>query len=179
MRSGDEIPLDNPKVLIPEKADETVSGRASVKGNKFPDPLRRRYNRLVSILRTSSDVLKIAQCPRSVVDDYAQLLEYLASIEDSQIQKILTPSASPKFGPTVGISDDAIRKMSLEDIENITRSQTTSRATLEQVAVIRFFTTRSELSTARNRDALVEKLLGMVESERTRLTIHKLASGSQ
>jgi hypothetical protein len=177
MRSGDEMPTDDPMPRSLEKPDEPTVARTSAKGEGAPDQLMRRYGKLLNVLKACSHVLKTAHCPRSVIDDHARLLDYLESIEHSQVQKILSPSALSKVSPTVSISDDTIRKMSLEDVESLTRSETTTRATLERIAVLRFFTTRGELSSARNRDALIERLIGMIENERTRLTIHKLASG--
>lgn len=171
------MPIDDPVSRIPGRPDEPVAASASAQAKKRSDPLRPRYDKLLSILRATSDVLKTAHCPRTVTDDYVRLLGYLASIDDTQIQRILSPSAAPKAGPAASISDDAIRKMSLEDVESLTRSEMTTRATLERVAVLRFFMTRGDISSARNRDALIERLLGMVENERTRFTIHKLASG--
>jgi len=162
----------------PEAPGASEAQHAS-RGSGARDESRRRFQRLVDLLKAYFELLKLAQASRGTVDSLGRLVNFLSAADDELIRNILSraPAVPETARPSLVLADEDIRSMPTSEIEALLARPDVRRKTLEQVAAVRFFMTRGELSSTPNRAALIEKLLALVENERTRQTIQKLASG--
>jgi hypothetical protein len=134
-------------------------------------PINRRYRELLALHERTLKYLQSIEFDPELLDTYRTVLHHLRTRTDEQIHSILELGTRQKVQKRETATDDpadiAIERMTLDQVrEHVTR-ESTSRRLLERIAAIRFGVTRGAISSAKSRDALIEKITTLVRNEDT------------
>lgn len=122
--------------------------------------------------------LVAAGSDETILKQYAALLRFLRS---GKAQFLGEPGHSKnrtdtrKLLPT--LSDEELRRASLDDIDRLVSDESTTRKNLEYIAIQRFSVPRGSMRSFSNRKMLVDKLRTLIGNERTHETISAVARG--
>jgi hypothetical protein len=81
----------------------------------------------------------------------------------------------PRLLPT--LTDEELRRASLDDIAKLVSDEETPRKHLECIAIQRFSVPRGSMRSFSNKRMLVDKILTLIANERTHETIGAVARG--
>ncbi len=140
-----------------------------------------------SDIKCSGDLLKVltahyralvsARSDEMVLRQYSALLRFLRSDKCEFLKKDLHAERHIAPPSSLSLSDEEIRKASLGDIETIVNNDATTRRDLERIAIQRFSVPRGSMRRFSNRKMLLDKLLTLIDNERTHETIGSVARG--
>ena len=131
---------------------------------------------LIEVLSAHFNSLVAARCDEAILDQYAALLRQLKSTGVRFSASPASPKASPVSHPlSPENSLKGIQSASLNELERIVKDSDSPRRTLEQIAIFRFDVPRGSMRSFTNKQILAEKILSLIENERTHRTIGKVA----
>jgi hypothetical protein len=141
-------------------------------------PIEVEYEKVLKILSLTEKYLLGLNTDSATLTSFRKLLRYLRSRPATSIPEIIGGVSSKKGSvpQKVGLSDEAIRSMSVETILDLASDKGVPRRQIERIASVRFGMTRGGLSTLRSRDALVEKLRTLIGNEVTHESITRAAT---
>lgn len=137
---------------------------------KDPKSLIQLYHQLLALQERTGKYLQSIGYDPDVLEVHRRLLRHLRTRSDDQVLEILR--AAPRSVPAVGtqeafrqrIPDRVIEGWTLDDVrEHLTKPLT--RQELDQIAAVRFGVTKGALSVLRSRNALLQKLLTLIDNE--------------
>lgn len=134
---------------------------------------------LMKVLTAHYRALVSARGDETLLRQYAALLRFLKSRGPRFLEKPVSgkqPATPSRVLPT--LSDEDLRKASLDDLEKLIGDEATSRKDLECVAIKRFSVPRGSMRTFSNKRMLVDKLRTLIGNERTHETIGEVARAS-
>ena len=138
-------------------------------------------NDLLKVLTAHYKALVAARSDETILRQYEALLRALKSRPFSFLEKKgnRKEAGSSHSRPLPTISEDDLRKYSLDELERLVAAETTSRRDLELIAIQRFSVPRGSMRSFSDRQMLVEKLRTLIGNERTHETIGIVARGQE
>lgn len=143
-------------------------------------PDNKESGALLKVLTAHYRALVSARSDETLLRQYAALLRFLKSRGARFLEKPVPgkhPAAPSRVLPT--LSDEQLRKASLDDLEKLISDGATSRKDLECIAIKRFSVPRGSMRSFSNRGMLVDKLRTLIGNERTHETIGEVARASE
>lgn len=143
---------------------------------------RERLVAIVVLLEKNLRYIETLGVAELILQDYRKVLAYLRTKSPTEIEHILGKKTSKQKKEKVGdeelnLTDEAIGRLSGEQIKEYLERQQIARAFLERVAAIRFGVTKGALSMLRSREALKEKIHTLLAHEGTHDAISRAALG--
>lgn len=137
-------------------------------------PARRRppIKEFISILEANFRALKIAQANAEVLQLYETLVEIVKN--DRQIL-LLGNAQRVKFVDIPSESEEEIRNLTIEDVEELLLRDDLTRRFFERLASVRFGVPKGSMRQWGSRDSLLEKIATMMQNERMHRTIGEVA----
>jgi hypothetical protein len=142
-------------------------------------PSQVRVDRLVRVLSDQRRVLATAGSNARIVDEYGALIQFLKSATSVELCRIF-----PNLTKTrkKGIeepewSEEQLADLSAVEVQRFIADESTSRKSLERIAIYRFRVPRGSMRSFSNRDMLIEKLSTLLRNEQAHTTIETVARG--
>ena len=135
------------------------------------------YKSLIKVLDINFKALKAANSDQQILDVYGKLIRHLKSQETHEILKIIgRGKSSPKYkAPSPKIPDAQIEVLTYDEIEALILNESNTRKFVERIGTIKFGLSSNETKGARNKQQLIEKILMLIENQRTHDAIKSLA----
>jgi hypothetical protein len=133
---------------------------------------------LLKVLTAHFRELVAAKSDGNVLRQYSALLRFLKSGKADFLEA--AAHTDQRVGASrrlPSISEEELRRASLDDIARLVSDEATPRKDLEFIAIERFSVPRGSMRSFSNRRMLVEKLLTLIANERTHETISAVARG--
>lgn len=140
-------------------------------------PNKRETGVLLSVLTAHYNGLVAARSDETVLRQYARLLRLLKSKNGSLEELVPSTHHRETHIQSPTLSENELRKCSLDDIDKLVKDEATARKDLEYIAIQRFSVPRGSIRSFSNRQMLVDKLRTLVANERTHETIGAVARG--
>lgn len=141
-------------------------------------PDKKDNGTLLKVLTAHYHSLVAARSDETILKQYAALLRFLRSGKTQFLEErgqSKHRADTRKLMPTM--SDEELRRASLDDIDRLVSDESTTRKNLEYIAIQRFSVPRGSMRSFSNRQMLVEKLRTLISNERTHETISAVARG--
>jgi len=130
------------------------------------------------VLTAHFRALVSARSDDSVLRQYSALLRFLKSGKGKFLESSFQAGHRADHGrPSATLSDEELRRASLDDLEKLVNDEATPRKDLECIAIQRFSVPRGSMRSFPNKRMLVNKLLTLIANERTHETIGAVARG--
>lgn len=133
---------------------------------------------LLKVLTAHYHALVVARSDETVLKQFAALLKFIKSGDARFLQEAALAKRSAtvtKALPT--LSDEDLRKASLDDLQKLIEDESTPRKNLEKIAIQRFSVPRGSMRSFSNKQMLIDKLQTLIGNERTHVTIGVVARG--
>jgi hypothetical protein len=141
-------------------------------------PEKKGRGTLLKILSAHYNALIAAGGDNAVLKQYAALLRFLKSEKgrflDDPDEAVQRTGAGPRL---TGLNEEDLRRASLDDVVKLVNDDATPRKDLEYIAIERFSVPRGSMRSFSNRRMLIDKLLTLIDNERTHETIGAVARG--
>lgn len=139
-------------------------------------PDEKESGALLKVLTAHYHALVAARSDDTVLRQFAALLRYMKSGNARFLHE--APQAkrdanAQKALPT--LSDEDLRKASLDDLQKLIEDESTPRKNLEKIAIQRFSVPRGSMRSFSNKQMLIDKLHTLIGNERTHMTIGAVA----
>jgi hypothetical protein len=138
-------------------------------------PENRGSGSLLEVLTAHYRALVAARSDEILLRQYAVLLRFLRSGKGKFLEAAAHAEERAVSRPT--LSEEELRRASLDDIARLVGDEATPRKDLEFIAIQRFSVPRGSMRSFSNRRMLVDKLLTLIANERTHETISAVARG--
>jgi hypothetical protein len=132
---------------------------------------------LLKVLTTHYRSLVSARADENLLRQYASLLRFLRSkpprfLDEHRDPKVARPA---RARPVPTITEEELRKVSLDDLEKIITDTKTPRKDLEFIAIQRFSVPHGSMRSFAKREMLVDKLSTLIGNERAHQAIGAVA----
>ena len=141
-------------------------------------PDNKENGTLLKVLTAHFHALVAAGSDETVLRQYSALLRFLKSRKGAFLNDLVHREHGThpsRTSPT--LTDEELRRASLDDIDRLVNDSATSRKNLEFIAIQRFSVPRGSMRSFSNRRMLVDKLRALIANERTHETIGAMARG--
>ncbi len=133
---------------------------------------------LLKVLTAHYHALAAARSDETLLKQFAALLRFIKSGNAGFLHDAAhTKRGSDTRKPLPTLSDEDLRKASLDDLEKLVNDEATPRKDLEKIAIQRFSVPRGSMRSFSNKQMLVDKLRTLIGNERTHETIGAVARG--
>lgn len=138
---------------------------------------KRGITGLLRVLHAHYETLVAARSDAVIVKQYAALLRFLKSNNGRFLGEEPSEAAqhSRSAKEAARLNEGILRAASLDDVAKLVNDEATSRKTLELIAIERFSVPRGSMRSFSNKRMLVDKLLTLIDNERTHETIGAVA----
>jgi len=141
-------------------------------------PDKKESGVLLKVLVAHFRALVSARSDETVLRQYSALLRFLKSGKGKFLEAPFhAEHRTDHSRPLTTLSDERLRKASLDDIAKLVNDEATPRRDLEYIAIQRFSVPRGSIRSFSNKRMLVDKLLTLIANERTHETIGAVARG--
>lgn len=135
----------------------------------------RRFRKVVSLHERTLRYLEGVEFAPDLLQTYKALLHYLRTRTDDQVLAMLGKHSTQPTRRRDVISDnltnEAIARFTLDEARDQVTMKPVSRRLLERIAAVRFGVTKGAMSSLKSRDALVQKILTLINNEETHNSI--------
>jgi hypothetical protein len=134
---------------------------------------------IVRLISDQRQMLAHSGCDRGIIERFDELLHFLRSATAEELDRVFpkVEKQRPRSPEELSLSDETIEAMPTSDLMQIVDQETTTRKTLERIAIHRFRVPRGSMSSFSNRVTLTEKLRTLVRNEQAHTAIEALARG--
>jgi hypothetical protein len=129
---------------------------------------------LLNVLTAHYRALVSARSDETIIRQYASLLRFLKSNPPRFLEEPGDAKAH-RSRPVPTITEEEVRKASLDDLERIVSDPKTARKDLEFIAIQRFSVPHGSMRSFASREMLVDKLRTLIGNERAHEAIGAVA----
>lgn len=135
----------------------------------------RRYRKVLSLQERTLKYVQSIELAPELVQTYKALLHHLRTRTDEQILAMLGKhsgqAAQKRDVASDNLTDEAIGRFTLDEARDQIMMESISRRLLERIAAVRFGVTKGAMSSLKSREALVQKILTLINNEETHNSI--------
>jgi hypothetical protein len=141
-------------------------------------PETKKRGGLLNVLTAHFHALVAAGSDETILRQYSALLRFLKSGKGELLEAAAHAERRARASrPLPTLSEEELRRASLDDLARLVSDEATPRKELEFIAIQRFSVPRGSMRSFSNKRMLVDKLLTLIANERTHETIGAVARG--